>query len=148
MKQAMTIRSQSKKGAISLDNVPTAWANWTPYRVQSGGGLNLRQGPGTSHAIVTYMPASADIAVHRCERQWCELSFDGAVGYAHQDYIDQAGDQRANKLEVEEDQATVVTHPALAQSPLTLEMIDEWEAHFGTREIVESRQEVQFGGIY
>ena len=149
MQQAMKIRSQSpKSGAKSLDKLPVAWKEWIPYTVRDSGGLNLRQGPGTGHSVVSYMPASAEIAVHKCQSQWCELSFDGAIGYAHQDYITRVGEPRRNMIDLSQETENLSEHPALTRSPVTLEMIDEWEANFGTREIVESRQEIKYGGIY
>ena len=149
MQKAMEIRSKAAPVvAKSLDQLPTSWREWTPYRVRDDGGLNLRQGPGTQHSIVGYMPSSAEIAVHLCQDQWCQLSFDGTVGYAHQDYIVKQGEPRTNKVETAENNGPTTEHPALAQSPITLEMVDDWEANFGPREVVESRQEIRYGGIY
>ncbi|MDA9009604.1 penicillin-binding transpeptidase domain-containing protein, partial [Alphaproteobacteria bacterium] len=149
MKKAMAIRSKAAPTvAKSLDKLPTSWKEWAPYTVRDDGGLNLRQGPGTQHSIVGYMPSSAEIAVHLCQAQWCQLSFDGTVGYAHQDYIVKQGEHRANKVDVAKNEGPTTEHPALAQSPITLEMVDDWEANFGPREVVESRQEIRYGGIY
>ena len=43
--------------------------------------VNLRQGPGTSYAIVTTIPAGAPVAVSGCSGGWCQVSFQGANGY-------------------------------------------------------------------
>lgn len=44
--------------------------------------LNLRQGPGPQHRVVTVMPTGARIAVHGCSGEWCRVEYRGQRGYA------------------------------------------------------------------
>ena len=51
--------------------------------------LNLRAGPSSSTEVLTTIPANGEVVIDRCleERNWCEVSYDGATGYAFGDYL-------------------------------------------------------------
>jgi len=70
--------------------------------------LNLRAGPSTGYAVLTAMPAGAQVNVHNClSNGWCQLSFAGVTGYASGNYI--AGAPRSS--------ATVVVEPDTVFEP-------------------------------
>jgi hypothetical protein len=43
--------------------------------------VNLRQGPGTSYAVITTIPAGAPVGVGGCQGQWCQVTFQGQNGF-------------------------------------------------------------------
>ena len=51
--------------------------------------LNLRAGPSSSTEVLTTIPGTAEVLIERCleNRNWCEVSYDGATGYAYGDYL-------------------------------------------------------------
>jgi uncharacterized protein YraI len=52
--------------------------------------LHLRTGPGTGYPSILVMPAGAPVQVYRCPN-WCELNFNGYIGWASPSYIAGAG---------------------------------------------------------
>lgn len=53
--------------------------------------VNLRQGPGTSTAIVAKIPGGAAIEVAGCSGAWCQVSYAGKNGYVIASALGQAG---------------------------------------------------------
>lgn len=51
--------------------------------------LNLRAGPSSKTEVVTTIPANSEVTIVSCleERNWCEVTYDGATGYAFGDYL-------------------------------------------------------------
>ena len=51
--------------------------------------LNLRAGPGPQYVIEGVIPAAGAVEVMGCvaDGEWCEVSFDGTVGYAYAPYL-------------------------------------------------------------
>ena len=43
--------------------------------------VNLREGAGTTYAVVAMIPAGSRINVAGCSGQWCQASWDGKDGY-------------------------------------------------------------------
>ena len=43
--------------------------------------VNLRNGPGTTYAIVTLIPAGSSVDVNDCKNSWCHVAFHGQDGY-------------------------------------------------------------------
>jgi Bacterial SH3 domain len=43
--------------------------------------VNLRNGPGTTFTVVTLIPAGSSVEVSGCEKDWCQVVFDGQNGY-------------------------------------------------------------------
>jgi uncharacterized membrane protein YgcG len=75
------------------------------------GDLNLREGPGTGHRVITIIPAGASVEVISCER-WCELRYGGSTGWASGNYIEITADAEAPQPEltlanVEPDTSTI-----------------------------------------
>ena len=64
--------------------------------------LNVRAEPNSSAAIVTTIPANADIVVEECleRRNWCLVNYDGQRGYSFADYI--VADLDGNRVRVRE----------------------------------------------
>src|SRR5262245_64009190 len=50
-----------------------------PARVSSN--TNLRQGPGTDHAVITTVPGGSIVEVSQCAAEWCTAHWHGRVGY-------------------------------------------------------------------
>jgi uncharacterized protein YraI len=50
--------------------------------------VNLRSGPGTSYAVVGTLPRGANIEVQDCNGAWCQVNYDGRLGYASQHYLE------------------------------------------------------------
>src|SRR4029450_4821665 len=42
---------------------------------------NLRQGPGTDHAVITTVPGGSIVEVSQCAAEWCTAHWHGRVGY-------------------------------------------------------------------
>lgn len=49
--------------------------------------LNLRSGPGTGYRVIGTMPAGAYVDVMGCDGSWCQVNWEGAVGYASASYL-------------------------------------------------------------
>ena len=51
--------------------------------------LNLRAGPSSSTEVLATIPANGEVVIERCleTRNWCEVSYDGATGFAYGDYL-------------------------------------------------------------
>jgi hypothetical protein len=43
--------------------------------------VNLRNGPGTTFAVVTLIPAGSSVDVNDCKDEWCHVAFHGQDGY-------------------------------------------------------------------
>jgi uncharacterized protein YraI len=48
--------------------------------------VNLRSGPGASHARITVIPAGAQVQVHGCGA-WCRVTYDGRSGWVAARYV-------------------------------------------------------------
>jgi uncharacterized protein YraI len=54
------------------------------FYVKSGNGINLRQGPGTGHAVVMSIPHNGEVKVVRqVNAEWYEVEHKGSKGYVH-----------------------------------------------------------------
>ena len=51
--------------------------------------VNLRSGPGTSHPVLSVIPANVAVTVHSCnsDRSWCDVNFAGQRGYVAGNYL-------------------------------------------------------------
>jgi len=58
-----------------------------PARVSSN--TNLRQGPGTDHAVITTVPGGSIVEVTQCAAEWCTAHWQGRVGYMIATHLDQ-----------------------------------------------------------
>ena len=58
-----------------------------PARVSSN--TNLRQGPGTDHAVITTVPGGSIVEVTQCAAEWCTAHWHGRVGYMIATHLDQ-----------------------------------------------------------
>jgi uncharacterized protein YraI len=68
-------------------------ADAAPARVASN--TNLRQGPGTSFAVITTAPAGSVVNVIRCGIEWCNVMFAGRPGYMIARNLGRGGPARA-----------------------------------------------------
>lgn len=59
------------------------------FNAQSSGAVNLRAGPGVSHARLTTIPASAPLIAHYClpAPAWCQVTYGATTGWASARYI-------------------------------------------------------------
>jgi hypothetical protein len=53
--------------------------------------VNLRQGPGTTYAVILTIPGGSNVDVGGCGGQWCQVTFQGQHGYAIATSFDQGG---------------------------------------------------------
>jgi Bacterial SH3 domain len=53
--------------------------------------VNLRQGPGTTYAVIMTIPGGSNVDVSGCSGQWCQVTFQGRHGYAIATSFDQGG---------------------------------------------------------
>ena len=55
--------------------------------------LNLRDGPGPNAAILDVIPADGMVMLEGCVSgtRWCQVDYDGTVGFAYADYLVNAG---------------------------------------------------------
>lgn len=50
--------------------------------------LNLRYGPGTSHAIITTIPAGTPVSIDEdCDCKWIAVEYKGKIGYVSSKYL-------------------------------------------------------------
>lgn len=49
--------------------------------------VNMREGPGTSHGVITVVPAGASVDVTACE-SWCQITYGEYQGWVSARYID------------------------------------------------------------
>lgn len=57
------------------------------FYVKSGSGVNLRSGKGTSHSVVTTIPANGEVKVIHKEGDWWQVEYKGQTGYVNADYL-------------------------------------------------------------
>lgn len=65
--------------AIALTALSAGLANAAPATVASN--TNLRQGPGTSFAVIMTVPGGSVVDVIRCGGEWCNVMANGQPGY-------------------------------------------------------------------
>ena len=51
--------------------------------------LNLRAAPSSSAEILDVIPVDAAVTIESCleTRKWCEVAYNGTIGYAYSDYL-------------------------------------------------------------
>ncbi|WP_449394016.1 SH3 domain-containing protein [Devosia riboflavina] len=49
--------------------------------------VNLRNGPGTNHAVVRVVRSGEDVTIVRCERNWCLVNAGRDTGWLAQNYV-------------------------------------------------------------
>src|SRR5918994_3429757 len=51
--------------------------------------LNMREGPGPDHPIITAMPQGEAVEIEGCleTMSWCQVSWNGQTGWAYADYL-------------------------------------------------------------
>lgn len=54
--------------------------------------LNLRVGPGTSHAILLTIPQGTQLTVEALEGSWAKVTYGGKTGYVSVDYLKKVGE--------------------------------------------------------
>ena len=59
----------------------TTQAGPPPSTAVTHSNVNLRNGPGTTYAIVTLIPAGSSVDVNDCKNEWCHVAFHGQDGY-------------------------------------------------------------------
>lgn len=50
-------------------------------------GVNFREGPGTWHPVITYLPRCAPVEVGRHESGWAYVEWQGRWGWVAQNYV-------------------------------------------------------------
>ncbi|MGH9694358.1 MAG: SH3 domain-containing protein [Bryobacteraceae bacterium] len=53
--------------------------------------VNLRQGPGTTYAVVTTIPGGSTVDVAGCSGEWCQVGWHGQNGFVIATSLDQGG---------------------------------------------------------
>lgn len=91
--------------------------------------LNLRSGPSTQFPAVTVIPNGARVEVHGCvaTRNWCDVSWGPARGWASYNYL--YVDDRGRRRNVREWRAPVVT----------FEVNRYWGQHYKGRPFYQQR---------
>ena len=49
--------------------------------------VNLRNGPGTNHAVIRVVRSGEDVTIVRCERNWCLVNAGRETGWLAQNYV-------------------------------------------------------------
>lgn len=49
--------------------------------------VNLRNGPGTNHAVIRVVRSGEDVTIVRCERNWCLVNAGRDTGWLSQSYV-------------------------------------------------------------
>jgi len=65
--------------AVLLSALSAASAAASPGVVNTT--VNLRQGPGTTTAVLAKVPGGATVDVAGCSGEWCQVAFAGHSGY-------------------------------------------------------------------
>ncbi|HLH89360.1 MAG TPA: SH3 domain-containing protein [Xanthobacteraceae bacterium] len=60
---------------------PASQAAPSPAVAVTHSNVNLRNGPGTTFAVVTLIPAGSSVDVNDCKDEWCHVAFHGHDGY-------------------------------------------------------------------
>ena len=64
----------------------------TLYGIVTGGTINVRTGPSTSHSKITTIQSGHVVSIEGSENGWYKISFDGVTGYIHGDYLRESVD--------------------------------------------------------
>lgn len=54
---------------------------------QTTNNLNMRKGPGTSHAIILTIPKGTQLTIEALEGSWAKVTYNGKSGYVSVDYL-------------------------------------------------------------
>jgi len=76
-------------GALALIMCSATWAMAAPAYVTTT--VNLRAGPGTSHAIVAKIPGGSLIDAGDCAQGWCAVTWQDKSGYVIKSAINLSG---------------------------------------------------------
>lgn len=49
--------------------------------------VNLRNGPGTNHAVIRVVRSGEEVTIVRCERNWCLVNAGRETGWLSQSYV-------------------------------------------------------------
>ncbi|MGL5822888.1 MAG: SH3 domain-containing protein, partial [Sarcina sp.] len=72
----------------NLDNNTQINKDGVVINVNPGSTLNMRSGAGTSHSVVTTVPANAKVKVnHKTSNGWYNITYGGKTGFVSGDYI-------------------------------------------------------------
>lgn len=75
--------------AVALSVLWGAAASATPGVVTTT--VNLRQGPGTTTAVIAKIPGGSAVNVANCSGEWCQVTFAGKSGYVIATALGQGG---------------------------------------------------------
>jgi len=81
----MTLRTKLMASAGAL-LVSSGLAAAAPAVVTSS--VNVRTGPGTGYDVIGALPSGAAVDVLRCGPDWCQVAFNGELGFASRSYLD------------------------------------------------------------
>ena len=85
------------------------------YYINANGGLNLRQGPGTTNPVVTLMKDLSPVVCLGFRDGWANVRYNGEVGWCSMDYLISSPDGHTpGVVEVTEDQLTQAARAANA----------------------------------
>lgn len=87
---ALTVAVVGTGATTTTAQVSTERHTEQPYKTTTN--LNLRTGPGTGYKVILVMPAGATVyLMQREENGFYYVSYKGQLGWAHHDYIVEAG---------------------------------------------------------
>jgi uncharacterized protein YraI len=81
----MNVRSIAAAGALALAVLLPAAAEAASYGVARTN-VNMRTGPGVTHARIAVIPAGATLRVFACW-SWCRVGFAGRLGWVSASYV-------------------------------------------------------------
>ena len=88
----MTLKVKLLSAAWAL-LLPAGAATAAPATAESA--VNMRSGPGTQYEVVATIAGGATVDVAGCTGSWCQVSFNGASGFANRSYLAMGGEPSA-----------------------------------------------------
>ena len=99
-------------------------------------GLNLREGPDTSHAVITVIPGGVDVQVYSIANGWARVSYKNFVGYCSDKYLRQElnnGRVTASALNVRSGPGTSYRIKGQFSKGFVAEILDEQNGWYKVR---------------
>ncbi len=77
------------------------------YKVNSNGGLNLRENPGKDSKTITSLPDGTKVTVlDKSNEKWWKVKVDGKTGYVSSDFLNEDNAKASNQTSQQESKNT------------------------------------------
>jgi uncharacterized protein YraI len=100
--------------------------------------LNVRAGPGPQYPVVTTIDNNGAVDMHGCVQSWCDLTWQGARGWAYSPYL--AVDQGGTRVVVADAEQAIQVPAA------EFEVGTYWDQNYQDQPFYEEREQYRAGG--